>query len=149
MSQASEKYVSVKEDFLSKPLYPLEEVSLMGSKCHKCGEVFLGRAVACQNCQSEDMESLNLSRTGKLYSYTIDWNRPPGDYKGPDPYEPFAVGLVELPDGIRILSVLADCDLDKLEIDMDLELSVEELYKDEEGNTIVTYKFRPQEAGRR
>ena len=149
MSQAGEKYIAVKEDFFSEPLYPLEEVCLMGTRCCDCGEVFLGKAIACQLCQSENIESMTLSRTGKLYSYTINWNRPPGDFKGPEPFQPFAVGLVELPDGIRIVSVLTDCDFDKLTINMGLELSVEELYKDEEGNTVVTYKFRPQGAERR
>ena len=146
MSQSEGKYVGVKEDFFSKPLFPLENVSLMGTRCRDCGEVLLGEAIACQLCQSQNVESISLSRTGKLYSYTINWNRPPGDYKGPEPFQPFAVGLVELPEGIRIVSVLTDCDFDKLKVGMNLELSVEELYKDEEGNTVVTYKFRPQQA---
>ena len=149
MSQAGRKYVGVKEDFFSKPLYPLENVCLMGTRCRECGEVLLGEAIACQLCQSQNVESISLSRTGKLYSYTINWNPPPGDYKGPEPFQPYAVGLVELPEGIRIMSVLTDCDFDKLSVNMDLELSIEELYKDEEGNTVVTYKFRPQEAGRK
>ncbi|MFC1965362.1 Zn-ribbon domain-containing OB-fold protein [Chloroflexota bacterium] len=143
MSKAEGKYVAVKEEFFSHPLYPLEKVCLMGTKCHGCGEVFFGKAVACQQCQSEDLESIALSRKGKLYSYTINRNRPPGDYKGPEPFQPFAVGLVELPEGVTILSVLTDCDFDKLEAGMDLDLSIEELYKDEEGNTVLTYKFRP------
>ncbi len=145
MSPTEKKYVAVKEDFFSKPLYPLDKVCLMGTRCCDCGEVLLGKAVACEQCQSENLESITLSKTGKLYSYTINWNKPPGDYKGPEPFQPFAVGLVELPEGIRVLSVLTDCDFDKLRANMDLELSIEELYKDEEGNTVVTYKFRPQE----
>ena len=149
MSQTEKKYVAVKDDFLSKPLYPLDKVCLMGTGCRDCGEVFLGEAIACEQCQSENLESIALSRAGKLYSYTINWNRPPGDYKGAEPFQPFAVGLVELPEGIRVLSVLTDCDFDKLRAGMDLELSVEELYEDEEGNTVITYKFGPQEEGRR
>ena len=144
MAQTAKKYITVKEDFFSKPLYPLDKVRLMGTRCRECGEVFLGEVIACEQCQSESLESIPLSRTGKLYSYTINWNRPPGDYKGPEPFQPFAVGLVELPEGIRILSVLTDCDFDKLKAGMNLALSVEELCQDEEGNTLVTYKFRPQ-----
>ena len=145
MSKAKSKYVAIKEDFFSQPLYPLEKVRLMGTKCRECGEVFFGKAVACQQCQSENLESIALGRKGKLYSYTINRNRPPGDYKGPEPFQPFAVGLVELPEGISIVSVLTDCDFDKLEVGMGLELSIEELYKDEDGNTVITYKFRPQQ----
>ena len=147
MSPTEKKYVAVKDDFFSKPLYPLDKVDLMGTRCCGCGEVFLGEVIACEQCQSENLESIHLSRTGKLYSYSISWNKPPGDYKGPEPFQPFAVGLVELPEGIRVLSVLTDYDFDKLRVNMDLGLSVEELYEDEEGNTVVTYKFKPQEGG--
>jgi uncharacterized OB-fold protein len=143
MSEAK-KYVPLKEDFFSKPLYPLDQVCLMGTRCHDCGEVFMGKAVACEQCQSENLESIPLSGTGKLYSYTIDWNKPGGDYRGPEPYQPFAVGLVELPEGIRIVSALTDCDFDRLRTNMELELSVEELYQDAGGNTVVTYKFKPR-----
>ena len=145
MSQPEGKYVAVKDDFFSKPLYPLDKVCLMGTKCHDCGEVFFGEVIACEQCQSENLESIPLSRTGKLYSNTINWNKPPGDYKGPEPFESFAVGLVELPEGIIVLSALTDCDFDKLKANMDLELSIEKLYEDEEGNTVITYKFRPQQ----
>ncbi len=143
MSQTEKKYVAIREDLLSKPLYPVDQVCLMGTRCCDCGEVFFGKVIACEQCQSESLESIPLSRTGKLYSYTINWNRPPGNYKGREPFQPFAVGLVELPEGIRVLSVLTDCDFDKLRVGMDLELSIEEFYKDEEGNIVVTYKFRP------
>jgi len=136
-------YVAIKDDFFSKPLYPLENVRLMGSRCRLCGEVFLGKAVACQQCQSEDMEDITLSCYGVLYTYTIIRNRPPGDYKGPEPFEPFAVGLVELPEGIRIVAPLR-CQFEELRIGMELELSIEEFYTDEEGRTVLIYKFRPR-----
>lgn len=144
MSQTAKKYVAIKDDLLSKPLYPLEGVRLLGTRCRNCGEVFFGRAIACQACQGDNLESITLSRTGKLYSYTVNRGRPPGDYKGPEPFQPFAVGLVELPEGIRVLSVLTGGDVDQWTVNMDLELVIEELCEDEEGNTVVTYKFRPK-----
>jgi hypothetical protein len=90
------------------------------------------------------MEDVELSRRGKLYNYTIIRNRPPGNYKGPDdPFIPFAVGFVELPEGIRILSPLTGCDIEDVRIGMEVELTVEELYDDDEGNQVMAYKFRP------
>jgi len=145
----SKEYIPIRDDFFSKPIYPLEEARLAGSRCRTCGEVFLGKVVGCQQCQSEDMEDVTLSKNGTLYSYTVVRNRPPGDYKGPDdPFQPFAVGLVELPEGVRILSPLADSSFEDLKINMELELSVEELYTDEEGRGVVSYKFRPQKTGK-
>lgn len=139
-----EKYVGVKEDFFSKPLYPLEKVTLMGSHCHSCGEQFFGKYAACLNCGSDDLVDTPLSRQGTLYSYTLNRNPPPGGYKGKLPYEPFAAGLVELPEGIRILTPLTDIALDDIKIGMKLELIIKEFYKDESGKTVLTYAFRPQ-----
>ncbi len=138
-----EEYIPIKEDLFSKPLYPLENVRLMGSKCSKCGEVFFGKAIACQQCQGEELKDIVLGRKGRLYTYTIIRNKPPGDYRGSEPFEPFGVGLVELPEGIRILAPLTGCAIEDLKIDMELELSIEEFYKDEEGRKVLTYGFRP------
>jgi hypothetical protein len=140
----NKEYVAIKDDFLSKPLYPLGDVRLMGSRCCACGEVFFGKAVACQQCQGENMEDIALSRYGTLYSYTIARNRPPGDFKGPEPFEPFAVGLVVLPEGIGILAPLKGLNLDEIKVGMELELSIEEFYTDEEGRGVLAYGFKPR-----
>ena len=137
------KRVPIKEGLFTQPLASLEKVRLKGSRCRSCGEVFLGKAVACENCQGRDMEDVVLSNKGKLYTYSVVRHRPPGDYIGPDPFVPYAVGLVELPEGVRIMSVLTDCDIEKIKIGTNLELAVMKLYEDAEGNEIITYKFRP------
>ena len=43
---------------------------------------------------------------------------PPGAYKGPEPFVPFALGLVELPEGLRVMSPL-EGDIDALKIGND------------------------------
>jgi len=83
----------------------------MGSKCKDCGEVALGKRQGCSNCGGENLEGAPLGRRGKLWTYTVIRHKPPGDYKGPDPFVPFGLGLVELPEGIRVLSPI-QCDLD-------------------------------------
>jgi hypothetical protein len=138
--------VPIKEGLFTQPLHPLRRVRLLGSRCHSCGETFLGKVAACENCQSRDLEEMALSRRGTLYTYTIIRHRPPGDYIGPEPFVPYAVGMVELPEGLRILAVLTGCDIEQLRIGMELELVVEKLYQDAEGNEVITYKFRPVEA---
>lgn len=147
MSEEETRYIAIKDDFFSKPLFPIENVRLMGSKCSNCGEVFFGKAIACQNCQCEEIEDTPLSDEGTLYTYTLIRSEPPGGYKGPKPFEPFVVGLVELPEGIRILAPLTGVGLDDVKIGMRLRLSIEEFYKDDMGKKVLTYKFRPQEAG--
>ena len=66
--------------------------------------------------------------------------RPPVYYKGEVPY---AIGFVELPEGIRVETLFTECDLDSLEVGIEVEMIVDLLNEDEEGNEIVTYKFTP------
>jgi uncharacterized OB-fold protein len=141
---AKVEYVAIDDELLSKPLDPPENVNLMGCRCRSCKEVFFGKTAACWQCGSDDIESTALSREGTLYTYTIMRNKPPGDYKGPDPFEPFVAGLVELPEGIAILAPIEGCRFEDIKINMKLELAIETLYLDESGRNVLAYKFRPQ-----
>ena len=136
------KLVPVREGLLSAPLKPLDQVGLLGSKCRKCSEIALGVTQSCPNCTSEDVEVITLSKQGTLWTYTIIRNRPPGDYKGPDnPFQPFGEGLVELPEGIRVLSRL-EVDIDKIKIGMKLEFEAYKLYQNSEGNDVIAFTFK-------
>jgi len=135
--------VGVRDDIFTEPLYPSEQVRLKGSKCSVCGEIFLGKHLSCGSCASEKMEEVTFSDRGKLWTYTVIRNRPPGDYKGPDPFVPFGEGLIELPEGIRLLSPLCDCDVDNLKIGTEWQLVVDVLYVDDEGNEVMSFKFKP------
>lgn len=148
---AQRKRVPIREDFFTSLSQPLEQVRLRGCRCRSCGQAFLGSMVACENCQSQELEEIVLSPRGKLYTYTVLRSRPPGDYRGPEPFQPFAAAMVELPEGLSILAPLKDCSLDRVKVGMPLELVVEPLYVDAEGNEVISYKFRPvpEERGKR
>jgi uncharacterized OB-fold protein len=64
----------------------------------------------------------------------------PAEYKGPVPY---AFGYVELPEGVRIESLFTGCDFENLEIGLCVELVLEKISEDEQGNDVVCHKFRP------
>jgi uncharacterized OB-fold protein len=137
------KNIPIREGLLSEPLDDLEKVSLLGSKCGTCGEVAFGVAASCQNCAGSDMKVIPLNKKGTLWTYTVIRSKPPGDYKGPsDPYVPLVEGLVELPDGIRVLSPLG-VDIDQVKIGMDLKLNIYELYTNKEGQNVIAFRFDP------
>ena len=145
--QKQPKRIPVREDLFTMPLDNLEQVRMKGSRCQNCGEVFMAKATTCANCSSTDMEELTLSNRGTLWTYTIIQYQPPGDYKGQvDPFIPFVEGLVELPEGIRVLAPVKDCDFSKLRINMPLVLVVHELFQDDDGNRVVAFYFRPASA---
>ena len=142
MGNAESNVVAIREGLLTTPLLPLDQVRLIGNKCKDCGEVTLGEGLTCANCAGENTQAIPLSRKGKLWTYTVIKHQPPGSYRGAvEPFVPFVEGLVELPDGIRVLSVI-DVPMDKVKIGMDLELVVFKLYKDDQGNDVVAFKFK-------
>jgi uncharacterized OB-fold protein len=134
--------IPIREGLLTTPLVPQEKVTLLGSKCGKCGEISLGKRVQCSNCGASRLEEMPLSKKGKLWTYTVIRHKPPGDYKGPDPFVPFGLGLVELPEGIRVMAPI-QADLEKIKVGMELELEVYPLYKDENKNEVMAFRFRP------
>jgi uncharacterized OB-fold protein len=97
----------------------------------------------CPNCQEEKIKKITLSRRGKIYSYTVVMQQPRPYYKGPVPY---GLGFVELPEGVRIETLFANCDPEALEIGEEVELIIDKLYDDDEGNELITYKFEPIKA---
>ena len=139
VEKAEKRRIPIRERLLSKPLSPLEDVRLLGSKCKKCGEVALGEVSSCQNCAGEDLVVIPLNQNGKLWTYTVIRNRPPGDFKGE---VPMGEGLVELPEGIRIKSPLGG-DVENLKIGMDLRFTAYPLYENEQGDEVIAFKFDP------
>ncbi len=116
---------------------PSEKPLLIGNKCKSCGEYFFPKRVICPNCLKEDvLEDVLLSNKGKLYTYCIVKVAPVGFDA------PYAVGYVDLPEGLRIFSPLAECDKERLKIDMDVELIVDKIREDEAGQPVYGYKFK-------
>ena len=69
--------------------------------------------------------------------------RPPEYYKGEVPY---ALGFVDLPEGIKVETLFTQCDFDELAVDLEVEMILDTLHIDEEGNEVICYKFRPVRA---
>lgn len=138
--------VPIKDGLLSGPLSQLDRVRLAGCRCASCGETAFGRKVVCPNCGAAAVNEIALSDRGKLWSFTVIRHRPPGNYKGPDPFAPFGLGLVELPDGIRVLSPL-ECEIGKLKIGLELQFKPY-IRHEEDGREVIDFTFKPVNEGK-
>ena len=119
---------------------------LVGTRCEGCGSTYFPRALACRNpaCTRPQVAPTLLSRSGVLYSYTVQTFRPPALFRM-DPWVPYAIGLVELPaDRIRVLGMLGGCALQDLQIGMELEMDTRVLYRNEDDQHVLTYQFVPK-----
>lgn len=120
---------------------------LIGAKCPDCATyVFPPRANNCPNpgCDSDVLEPVELSRRGKVWSYTENRYPPPAPYPAPDPFEPFAIAAVELADeGLIVLGKVVEGTLAAdLKVGMEMELTTMPLYTDDEGVERTVYAWR-------
>lgn len=136
----NKKQIPVQEGLFTLPTSPSEKPHLIGSKCKNCGEVVFPKAATCPACYMDTMEELLLGPRGKLYSFTNVNNKGPGGYRGPIPY---GVGKIDVTQGARVLSLVTEHDPNKIKIGMEMELLVEKLYEDEQGNEVIGFKFKP------
>ncbi len=125
---------------------PPQEPRVIGSKCKSCGHYFFPKAKSCRNpyCKKKDpMGDALISRKGKLFSYTVNHYPPPPPYHALDPFAPFGVACIEMPEGIKVCGqVSKSANLDSLKIGMEMELIIDKLWE-EEGKEMIGYKFRP------
>jgi uncharacterized OB-fold protein len=118
--------------------------ALLGSRCTGCGSHYFPKSLSCRNpgCDAKAVEEVLLGRRGTLYSYTVQSYQPPPLFRM-DPWQPYAIGLVELPEGLRVMGMLTGFALDDIAIDAPVELVVETLYRDPSGREVLTYKYAP------
>ncbi len=94
---------------------------------------------SCPRCASVDVEERLLGRTGTLYTWTVQGFRPKPPYAGPEEFEPYGVGYVELPGEVLVESRLTVADPDRLRIGQPVQLVIVP-FGDQ-----VTYAFAPRE----
>jgi hypothetical protein len=125
-----------------------DQPSLIGNKCTSCGTVFFPKAsLFCRNpdCDGESFEDSQLSRHGRIWSYTDAQYQPPPPYiPREDPYQPFALAAVELEaEQMVILGQIADgFGVNDISVGQQVELVVEPLYSDDDHDYLV-YRWKP------
>jgi uncharacterized OB-fold protein len=135
--ELSDEVVLIQENLFEPPATPSDKPLLFGGKCKSCGEILFPWIQFCPKCRGE-VEKIELSSKGKLYSYTI------ARLSTPLFSPPYVIGVVELPEGLKILSRIDidEPDYKKLEMDMDLELTVGEVGLNTKGQRVLSYMFK-------
>ena len=124
-----------------------DQPALLGTSCASCKTIFFPKeTVACRNpaCRSTTFEEVELSRRGKLWSYTTAYYKPPAPFIAEEPFEPYSIAAVELEaEKITVLGqVPASVPNEALQVGMEMELVVERLYEDE-NNEYLVWKWQP------
>jgi uncharacterized OB-fold protein len=113
---------------------------LVGTRCSTCGAAFFPPRYICSYCLTDEgVQKARLGNKGKLYSYTII------HVASKEFNPPYAFGFVIIePENIRIPTVLTGFDFnEELKSGTEMEMVIDTLRHDEQGNEIVSYMFRP------
>jgi len=122
---------------------PSKKPQLIGRKCKSCDSVAFPAFYTGHNpeCKDQQEEEFFLSRQGVLYSYTIHHYPPPPPIRI-EPFKPYAIGLVELPEKIRIMGLMTGVDIENIKIGTSFELTLGKLYQDDNEKDVMTYMWQ-------
>jgi uncharacterized OB-fold protein len=118
------------------------EPYLVGHRCG-CGAVFLRTRRACARCTATGpFEELRLSSRGTLWVWSIVHQ------SGPGVPVPYAVGVVDLPEGVSVRCNLVGVEPDptNFRFGMPVEMATGVSQQDRDGNDVVAFYFRPVRA---
>jgi len=114
---------------------------LEAGKCKNCGLVVFPPRIICPRCKSRDFEKVNLAESGKIITFTII-RVPPQQFVDQAPY---AVGIVELDDGVKLTGQIVDCNFEEMKIGKRVKIEFRKIFDEGEAGIICYgYKFVPE-----
>ena len=140
MSKPPAERVPIEPGYFTIPSDPAAPPQLLGSRCASCGEHFFPRRPVCAKCCHRVTEDVALSSSGTLYTYTYLFVPLFNSKRASD--GGYGVGQIDLPEGPRVQSVLQGGP-DDFRIGMTMEMELETLRENEEGQEVVIFRFRP------
>ena len=115
---------------------------LLGSRCRGCRALYFPQALSCRNpqCDDKSVEGARLPVTGTLVTFTVQRYRPPPLFRMDD-WSPYAIGLVDLGEGLEVMGMIDGIALDEIRIGMTMRLIGAPLFARDDGVPVLTYKF--------
>ena len=85
-------------------LEALRQDRLLGLKCKVCGAINTPPIAICSECDSLELETVELSGQGQIRTYTVIWAAPEGFQP------PYVIGLVETDEGPWLMANILGVD---------------------------------------
>jgi len=93
---------------------------LLIQNCSDCQKNIFYPRMACPHCFSDNLEWVEASGKGTIYSFTVVENNAASPFV---PDMPFVIAVVILEEGVRMLTNIVDCDFDALQCDQAVEVT--------------------------
>ncbi|GAB3013392.1 Zn-ribbon domain-containing OB-fold protein [Mycobacterium bourgelatii] len=116
----------------------LADHKLLIQRCADCGTLRVPPRPMCGNCQSLKWDPIESSGRGTVYSFVMP-KYPPLPFI----QYPYVVALIELDEGVRIVSNLCDIEPEAIEVGMPVEVFYEKFEAIPSGKELVLHQFRP------
>ena len=132
--------ILLKKDLFHAPETPDDKPYLFGGRCSVCGYTCFPEKKVCLRCLRDDsMAPLKLGRHGRLETFAVM------RVGTPDFQAPYVIGYVKTDEGALVFTQITECEPedDALKIGEEMELVIEEIRKDGQGNELIGWKYRP------
>jgi len=116
---------------------------LIGARCGRCDATVFPAQQSCPRCTGDGMQPVRLPDRGTLWSYTIQRFRPKSPYDGPDDFEPYGVGYVQLGDHVMVEGRLTENDPRRLHVGQAMKVVADRYTVRSDGAPVVTFAFQP------
>lgn len=119
---------------------------LIGSRCATCETPYFPSSEACHNpdCDHSDMRVDHFGPEGRLISIALQNYPPPPPTISSDPYTTYGVGLVDMPEGLRVIGRLQVEDPEQVPVGGPVDLVIASLGQDAEGRDVLSWQWRPR-----
>ncbi len=128
--------------------WPSPEPALLCSRCRNCGRASFPAQGSCTACCSTDVVVETLPPCGTLWTWTVQRFMPKAPYKSgetQETFQPYGVGYVELPGGVRVEGRLTENNPENLEIGMAMKVIFETFRTEDDGTEVINFAFSPVE----
>jgi len=102
----------------------LREGKLLLQHCRRCGHVQYYQQASCRACGAEELEHRPASGRAKVHSFSVVHRAPGPAFKADVPY---AILLVELAEGPRMISTFTGGRPEEVTFEMDVELTFDRI----------------------
>ncbi|MCF8043020.1 MAG: Zn-ribbon domain-containing OB-fold protein [Desulfarculaceae bacterium] len=122
----------------------LDQGRLMGCRCNSCQELYTPPRPLCPTCRLSRMEWVAMSGKGRLCAFTAITVPPPAlKQEGFSRDNPYAVGVVELAEGTRVVARLLGLELsdpDSVALGQPMEVVFIKGGPDGSGDTVLGFQ---------
>lgn len=110
-------------------------------KCNECGTIVFCPSPMCHACNGMEFSWVKLSGNGKVHSFVVVHQ---ATIRGFEEDVPYVVAWIEFPEqqGLKMISNVVDCEVDKVFVGMPVAVVFEDL-----GAEFVLPKFKPSVFG--